>query len=176
MVKEIVVEPKKSLSMQRHFFRNEHWHVVKGKYSFRMAIDIFMKVAKSVDRIYYQYKKLSEEQKNLIEKYKPNNIEESFDEIISSAHDYLKNSAGKVIDISDGLIDNIMDTAYQRNLFVEWLKLNEVTVDYERLCRLDDKINEILINNEEEDIRYRRWSIKKLSKNRKIKSHCSLFR
>ena len=29
-VKEIVVEPKKSLSMQRHFFRNEHWHVVKG--------------------------------------------------------------------------------------------------------------------------------------------------
>lgn len=74
----------------------------------------------------------------------------------------LKNSAGKVIDISDGLIDNIMDTAYQRNLFVEWLKLNEVTVDYERLCRLDDKINEILINNEEEDIRYRRWSIKKL--------------
>ena len=74
----------------------------------------------------------------------------------------LKNSAGKVIDISEGLIDNIMDTAYQRGLFVEWLKLNEVTVDYERLCRLDDKINEILINNEEEDIRYRRWSIKKL--------------
>jgi len=74
----------------------------------------------------------------------------------------LKNSAGKVIDISDGLIDNIMDTAYQRGLFVEWLKLNEVTVDYERLCRLDDKINEVLINNEEEDIRYRRWSIKKL--------------
>ena len=74
----------------------------------------------------------------------------------------LKNSAGKVIDISEGLIDNIMDTAYQRGLFVEWLKLNEVTVDYERLCRLDDKINEILINNEEQDIRYRRWSIKKL--------------
>ena len=74
----------------------------------------------------------------------------------------LKNSAGKVIDISEGLIDNIMDTAYQRGLFVEWLKLNEVTIDYERLCRLDDKINEILINNEEEDIRYRRWSIKKL--------------
>jgi DNA repair exonuclease SbcCD ATPase subunit len=74
----------------------------------------------------------------------------------------LKNSAGKVIDITEGLIDNIMDTAYQRGLFVEWLKLNEITVDYERLCRLDDKINEILINNEEEDIRYRRWSIKKL--------------
>lgn len=74
----------------------------------------------------------------------------------------LKNSAGKVVDISDGLIDNIMDTAYQRGLFREWLNLNEVTIDYERLCRLDDKINEILIDREEEDIRYRRWSVKKL--------------
>jgi len=74
----------------------------------------------------------------------------------------LKNSAGKVIDITDGLIDNIMDTAYQRSLFVEWLKLNEVSIDYEKLCRLDDKINEVIVNGEEEDIRYRRWSIKKL--------------
>ena len=67
----------------------------------------------------------------------------------------LKNNAGKVIDLSDGIIDNIMDTAYQRGLFREWLKLNEVTIDYDRLCRLDDKINEVLINQEEEDIRYR---------------------
>ena len=74
----------------------------------------------------------------------------------------LKNNAGKVIDLSDGIIDNIMDTAYQRGLFREWLKLNEVTIDYDRLCRLDDKINEVLINQEEEDIRYRRWGIKKL--------------
>jgi hypothetical protein len=74
----------------------------------------------------------------------------------------LKNTAGKVIDLSDGIIDNIMDTAYQRGLFREWLKLNDVTIDYERLCRLDDRINEILIDKEEEDIRYRRWSIKKL--------------
>ena len=74
----------------------------------------------------------------------------------------LKNNAGKVIDLSEGIIDNIMDTAYQRGLFREWLNLNEVTIDYERLCRLDDKINEVLINQEEEDIRYRRWGIKKL--------------
>ena len=74
----------------------------------------------------------------------------------------LKNSVGKVIDITDGLIDNIMDTAYQRNLFVEWLKLNEVSIEYDRLCRLDDKVNEVLINNEEEDVRYRRWSIKNI--------------
>lgn len=74
----------------------------------------------------------------------------------------LKNNAGKVIDLSDGLIDNIMDIAYQRSLFSEWLKLNDVTVDFDRLCRLDEKVEEILINREEEDIRYRRWSIKNL--------------
>jgi len=74
----------------------------------------------------------------------------------------LKNSAGKVIDITDGLIDNILDTAYQRTLFIEWLKLNEVTIEYDRLCRLDDKVNEVLINSEEENVRYRRWSIKNI--------------
>ena len=74
----------------------------------------------------------------------------------------IKNNAGKVVDLSDGLIDNIMDSAYQRSLFSEWLKLNDVTVDFDRLCRLDEKVEEILINREEEDIRYRRWSIKNL--------------
>jgi cytidyltransferase-like protein len=30
-VKELVIEPGKSLSMQRHFYRSEHWYVLKGK-------------------------------------------------------------------------------------------------------------------------------------------------
>lgn len=30
-VKELVIEPGKSLSMQRHFNRSEHWYVLKGK-------------------------------------------------------------------------------------------------------------------------------------------------
>jgi cytidyltransferase-like protein len=29
-VKELVVEPGKSLSMQKHFLRNEHWHISEG--------------------------------------------------------------------------------------------------------------------------------------------------
>lgn len=29
-VKELVVEPGKSLTMQRHQYRNEHWHIVEG--------------------------------------------------------------------------------------------------------------------------------------------------
>lgn len=30
-VKELVIEPGKSLSMQRHFHRSEHWYILKGK-------------------------------------------------------------------------------------------------------------------------------------------------
>ena len=74
----------------------------------------------------------------------------------------IKNNAGKVVDITEGLIDNIMDSAYQRGLFTQWIKLNGIDVDFERVCRLDDKVNEILLNQGEEDIRYRRWSINKL--------------
>ena len=74
----------------------------------------------------------------------------------------LKNSAGKVVDITEGLIDNIMDTAYQRRLFSQWVELHGIDIDFDRLCRLDDKVNDVLVNLGEEDIRYRRWSISKL--------------
>ena len=74
----------------------------------------------------------------------------------------VKNSAGKIVDITEGLIDNIMDSAYQRGLFSEWVKLNDIDIDFDRLCRLDDKVNDVLVNLGEEDIRYRRWSISKL--------------
>ena len=74
----------------------------------------------------------------------------------------LKNSVGKVVDITDGLIDNIMDSAYQRKLFTQWIEINGVDINFDRLCRLDEKVNDVLVNLGEEDIRYRRWSINKL--------------
>ena len=74
----------------------------------------------------------------------------------------IKNKEGKAIDISDGLIENIMDEEYQRKLFKEWLDRNETKVDFDRLCKLDDRINEVLFEGEIEDYRYRRWELKKL--------------
>ena len=74
----------------------------------------------------------------------------------------IKNKEGKTIDISDGLIENIMDEEYQRKLFAEWLKRNETNVDFSRLCKLDDKINEVLFEGDIEDYRYRRWELKNL--------------
>ena len=31
-VKELVILPRKTLSMQRHFLRSEHWHLLDRKY------------------------------------------------------------------------------------------------------------------------------------------------
>jgi len=74
----------------------------------------------------------------------------------------IKNKEGKRIDISDGLIENIMDKEYQRKLFAEWLKRNDISVDFTRICKLDDRIEEELMVGDTEDYRYRRWELKKL--------------
>jgi hypothetical protein len=58
--------------------------------------------------------------------------------------------------------DNVMDTNYQRKLFKEWLANNAVDVDWDRLLRLDDKVNEKLSQQRETDYRYRNWYIKEL--------------
>lgn len=58
--------------------------------------------------------------------------------------------------------DNVMDISYQRKLFKEWVKINDVSVDWERLLRLDDKVNEKLSQQRETDYRYRNWYVKEL--------------
>ena len=58
--------------------------------------------------------------------------------------------------------DNVMDITYQRKLFKEWLTINNVDVDWDRLLRLDDKVNEKLSQERDTDYRYRNWYIKEL--------------
>jgi len=58
--------------------------------------------------------------------------------------------------------DNVMDTNYQRKLFKEWIKINNVDVDWERLLKLDEKVNNKLAQEREIDYRYRNWFIKEL--------------
>ena len=48
---------------------------------------------------------------------------------------------GNTIEITDGSIDNILDINYQRELFKEWLKRNEKDIDFDRIIKLDDKVN-----------------------------------
>jgi hypothetical protein len=58
--------------------------------------------------------------------------------------------------------DNVMDENYQRKLFKEWLKVNNVDVEWERLLKLDEKVNDKLSQEREIDYRYRNWFIKEL--------------
>ena len=67
---------------------------------------------------------------------------------------------GKEIEMT--VADNVMDINYQRRLFKEWLTVNNVDVDYDRLLKLDDKVNEKLSQTREVDYRYRNWYVKNL--------------
>lgn len=58
--------------------------------------------------------------------------------------------------------DNVMDVTYQRKLFKQWITDNKVDVDWDRLLKLDDKVNEKLSQQRETDYRYRNWYIKEL--------------
>ncbi len=66
--------------------------------------------------------------------------------------------AGNTIEISGAGIENIMDTGYQRELFKEWLTRESKDVDYERLIKLDDKINSEL-NIDSTDVSHKHWSL-----------------
>ena len=58
--------------------------------------------------------------------------------------------------------DNVMDPVYQKKLFKEWVENNNVDVDWDRLMRLDDKVNEKLSQEREIDYRYRNWFVRDL--------------
>ena len=60
------------------------------------------------------------------------------------------------------IADNVMDTTYQRKLFKEWLEGNKIDVDWDRLLRLDDKVNDKLKQIRDIEYRYRNWYIKEL--------------
>jgi len=69
---------------------------------------------------------------------------------------------GNAVEISGAGIDNIMDVNYQRQLFKEWLDREGKEVDFDRLVKLDDKVNaelEIDLN----DTRHRTWKLKWLT-------------
>lgn len=69
------------------------------------------------------------------------------------------NKKGEAIEITGAGIENIMDTGYQRELFKEWLKREEKGVDFDRLIKLDNKVNSEL-NIDVSDVKHKEWSLK----------------
>jgi len=68
----------------------------------------------------------------------------------------------ELIRLSDMVVDNIMDSTYQRSLFKEWIDREKIEVEWERIVKLDDKVNEEYRLKKDTDYRYRRWFIKKV--------------
>tara|TARA_R110000868_G_scaffold176916_3_gene414949 strand:+ start:27122 stop:27715 length:594 start_codon:yes stop_codon:yes gene_type:complete len=48
---------------------------------------------------------------------------------------------GNIIKMDGVKIDNIGDVTYQRQLFKAWLAMNDKSVDFDALMKLDDKVN-----------------------------------
>lgn len=69
-------------------------------------------------------------------------------------------SKPELIRLSDAVVDNIMDSTYQRSLFKEWIEREKIEIDWDRVIKLDDKINEEYKLTKDTDYRYRRWFIK----------------
>jgi DNA repair exonuclease SbcCD ATPase subunit len=67
--------------------------------------------------------------------------------------------SGDTIEINGATIENIMDTNYQRELMREWIKREDKKVDFDRILKLDDKINGEL-NLEDNSVQHNSWSIK----------------
>ena len=68
--------------------------------------------------------------------------------------------SGKELDLD--LEQNILDTAYQRNLMSQFVMANDMGVDVDLLKRLDDKVNAELADNLEIDTKYKRVYIKNI--------------
>jgi DNA repair exonuclease SbcCD ATPase subunit len=68
----------------------------------------------------------------------------------------------QLISLSDAVVDNIMDSTYQRSLFKEWLEREKIEVEWDRIIKLDEKVNEEYKLVKDIDYRYRRWFIKSI--------------
>lgn len=69
------------------------------------------------------------------------------------------NENGDTIEINGATIENIMDLNYQRELMREWVKREDKKVDFDRILKLDDKVNAEL-NLENNEVNQNSWSIK----------------
>jgi len=66
---------------------------------------------------------------------------------------------GDVIEINGANIENIMDINYQRELMREWIKRENKNVDFNRIIKLDEKVNAEL-NVEDNHQQHKSWGIK----------------
>lgn len=69
------------------------------------------------------------------------------------------NADGEVVTINCADLENVMDVNYQRQLFKEWLKREERTVDFDEIIKFDDEVN-LGLDYDITGIRQRKYTLK----------------
>ena len=101
----------------------------------------------------------SKEAKNKIKNYFANKYNVNKNNITVIYQPVKVNDNGDLIDITGAGIDNIMDATYQRGLMKEWVARENKNVSFDRLLKLDDKVNSEL-NIDFTEVQHKSWSMK----------------
>ena len=86
-------------------------------------------------------------------KYNTNNVK-----LIPVATSNSSTTKLKSLDVSD----NILDPQYQKKIVKEFIKENGMVVDWDMVNRLDDRVNEKVLELNKEKVRYNKWYIRKI--------------
>ena len=65
-------------------------------------------------------------------------------------------------DLDIDIEQNVMDTAYQKDLMEQFVKVNEITVDVDLLKRMDDKVNSKLADEMSMNTKYKRVFVRNI--------------
>lgn len=74
----------------------------------------------------------------------------------------VNNKDNKELDIQITTNDNITDKQFQKNLIKTYIEQNKIEVDFNLLDRLDNRVNEKLLETDKDKIKYSSWKIKKI--------------
>lgn len=101
----------------------------------------------------FTYEKIKRVKAYFQEKYSTKHIQ-----IITKPIGIDKNIKLKSLEVSD----RITDFSYQKNLMKDFIKENNISVDWNKIDRLDNKVNEKIISNNQNKFKYNKWYIKKI--------------
>jgi DNA repair exonuclease SbcCD ATPase subunit len=87
------------------------------------------------------------------EKYKAKNVQVITKNVIEN-----KDTKLKSLDVSE----SVLDINHQKSLMKDFIKENNIEVDWNKIDRLDSKVNERIVQQNQNKIKYNKWFIKKI--------------
>jgi DNA repair exonuclease SbcCD ATPase subunit len=79
-------------------------------------------------------------------------------QIITKSDGYEHDTKLKSLDVSE----NITDSNHQKKLMKDFINENKIAVDWDKIDRLDNKVNEKILLNSENKVKYNKWYIRRI--------------